>query len=83
MLSDTEVYCFVSISLFYFLSSHTHTQSTSPTDGSEEPYILNVPLGVISHVEKIGRSRNKKENAYGLEIFCKVIKNLCLNEVLL
>ncbi|XP_064390000.1 myotubularin-related protein 2-like [Halichondria panicea] len=51
-------------------------KSTSPTDGSEEPYILNVPLGVISHVEKIGRSRNKKENAYGLEIFCKDMRTL-------
>ena len=50
-----------------------YVQSTTPTDEGEEQYILNVPLGVISHVEKIGRSRNKKENAYGLEIFCKVI----------
>lgn len=38
----------------------------------QEAYILNVPLGVISHVEKIGRSRSKGENAYGLEVFCKV-----------
>ena len=35
-------------------------------------YILNVPLGVITHVEKIGRSRSRGENAYGLEVFCKV-----------
>ncbi len=76
-------YQFILFPLLTHTHTHTHTQSTSPTDGSEEPYILNVPLGVISHVEKIGRSRNKKENAYGLEIFCKVIKNLCLNEVLL
>ena len=39
----------------------------------QEAYILNVPLGVISHVEKIGRSRSKGENAYGLEVFCKVL----------
>lgn len=51
-------------------------KSTSPNDDSEEPYILNVPLGVISHVEKIGRSRNKKENTYGLEIFCKDMRTL-------
>ena len=31
-----------------------------------------MPLGVITHVEKIGRSRSKGENAYGLEVFCKV-----------
>ena len=37
-----------------------------------DPYILNVPLGCISHVEKMGRSRNKGEHSYGLEIHCKV-----------
>ncbi len=41
-------------------------------DKSEEPYVLNIPLGCISHVEKMGRSRNKGEHSYGLEIFCKV-----------
>ncbi len=33
---------------------------------------MNVPLGCIRHVEKMGRSRNKGEHAYGLEIHCKV-----------
>jgi hypothetical protein len=45
-------------------------------DDKAEAYILNVPLGVISHVEKIGRSRSKGENAYGLEVFCKDIRTL-------
>ena len=35
--------------------------------------MLNVPLGCISHVEKMGRSRNKGEHSYGLEIYCKVL----------
>ena len=44
----------------------------------QEEYVLHVPLGVIAHVEKMGRSRSKGENAYGLEIFCKVLSNaLC------
>ena len=47
-------------------------KSTSSEEKSDEAYILNVPLGVISHVEKIGRSRSRGENAYGLEVYCKV-----------
>ena len=39
----------------------------------QEAYVLNVPLGVISYVEKIGHSRSEGENAYGLEVFCKVL----------
>ena len=45
----------------------------------QEAYILNVPLAVISHVEKIGRSRSKGENAYGLEVFCKVHVHVYIN----
>ena len=42
---------------------------------SEPPYSLEVPLGTIQRVEKIGRSKSKGENAYGLEICCKVCVN--------
>ena len=35
-------------------------------------FTLDVPLGVISRVEKIGGSTSRGENAYGLEIYCKV-----------
>lgn len=48
----------------------------SSGDDKGVPYILNVPLGVISHVEKIGRSRSRGENAYGLEVFCKDMRTL-------
>ena len=51
----------------------THTQALPSSDKTGDPYILNVPLGVISHVEKIGRSRSRGEDAYGLEIHCKVL----------
>ncbi len=46
-----------------------------------DPYILNVPLGCISHVEKMGRSRNKGEHSYGLEIHCKVSGISCIVSV--
>lgn len=37
-------------------------------------FVLNVPLGVINHVEKIGRARQKGDNViYGLDIHCKVL----------
>ena len=50
------------------------SQALPSSDKTGDPYILNVPLGVISHVEKIGRSRSRGEDAYGLEIHCKVLK---------
>ena len=33
---------------------------------------LNVPLGVISRVEKMGGASSRGENSYGLDITCKV-----------
>lgn len=47
-------------------------KSVGKDPSAEDPYILSVPLGSISHVEKMGRSRNKGEHSYGLEIYCKV-----------
>ncbi|KAK2165234.1 hypothetical protein LSH36_53g07021 [Paralvinella palmiformis] len=47
------------------------------TSGDREPpCILDVPLGVISRVEKVGGASSKKENSYGIEIFCKDMRNL-------
>ncbi|XP_062520842.1 myotubularin-related protein 2-like isoform X2 [Corticium candelabrum] len=42
----------------------------------EPVFTLDVPLGVISRVEKIGGSTSRGENAYGLEIYCKDMRNL-------
>ena len=68
-------------SIFTHLSFHdtqsfsfSLSQALPSSDKTGDPYILNVPLGVISHVEKIGRSRSRGEDAYGLEIHCKVLK---------
>ncbi|XP_048039980.1 myotubularin isoform X2 [Megalobrama amblycephala] len=43
---------------------------------SETPVTLNVPLGVISRVEKMGGATSRGENSYGLEITCKDMRNL-------
>ncbi|TRY92951.1 hypothetical protein DNTS_016093 [Danionella cerebrum] len=43
---------------------------------SETPITLNVPLGVISRVEKMGGASSRGENSYGLEITCKDMRNL-------
>lgn len=41
------------------------------------PLILDVPLGFVSRVEKVGGQRTSSgENAYGLEITCKDIRSL-------
>ena len=40
------------------------------------PLVIDVPLGFVSRVEKVGGQRSAGENAYGLEIFCKDIRSL-------
>ena len=40
------------------------------------PLVLDVPLGFVSRVEKVGGQRSSAENAYGLEIVCKDIRSL-------
>ncbi|XP_073983033.1 phosphatidylinositol-3-phosphate phosphatase isoform X2 [Rhodnius prolixus] len=42
----------------------------------EPPYILEVPLGVVSRVEKVGGQSSRGENSYGIELFCKDMRNL-------
>uniref|UniRef100_A0A672Q0W3 phosphatidylinositol-3,5-bisphosphate 3-phosphatase n=1 Tax=Sinocyclocheilus grahami TaxID=75366 RepID=A0A672Q0W3_SINGR len=40
------------------------------------PVTLDVPLGVISRIEKMGGASSRGENSYGLEITCKDMRNL-------
>lgn len=35
-------------------------------------FILDVPLGVIARVEKIGGATSRGENSYRIDILCKV-----------
>lgn len=62
----------------YITNYKLYFKTTPPSDEKtdETTFVLNVPLGAISHVEKIGRSRSKGENAYGLEVFCKDMRTL-------
>ncbi|GAB6027302.1 Myotubularin- protein 2 [Chamberlinius hualienensis] len=39
-------------------------------------FTLDVPLGVISRIEKVGGARSQGENSYGIELFCKDMRNL-------
>ena len=38
----------------------------------DPPNILDVPLGVITRVDKVGGATSRGENSYGIEILCKV-----------
>ncbi|XP_048270601.1 myotubularin-related protein 2 isoform X4 [Bombus affinis] len=42
----------------------------------ETPYVVEVPLGVVSRIEKVGGASSKGENSYGIEVFCKDMRNL-------
>jgi len=39
-------------------------------------FTLEMPLGVVSKVDKVGGIRSSGENSYGIEIICKDIRNL-------
>ncbi|XP_069068507.1 myotubularin [Pleurodeles waltl] len=41
-----------------------------------DPVVLDVPLGVILRIEKMGGVSSKGENSYGLDITCKDMRNL-------
>lgn len=42
----------------------------------ETPYVVEVPLGVVSRIEKVGGASSRGENSYGIEVFCKDMRNL-------
>ena len=44
------------------------------------PFTVEVSLGTIYRVEKIGGTTSRGENAYGLELYCKVNKNFLLTK---
>ncbi|KAL5011392.1 hypothetical protein ScPMuIL_009943 [Solemya velum] len=41
-----------------------------------ESFILDVPLGVINKIEKMGGATSRGENSYRIDILCKDIRNL-------
>ncbi|XP_065843912.1 myotubularin-related protein 2-like [Oscarella lobularis] len=42
----------------------------------DPPFCMDVPLGVISRIDKIGGATSKGQNSYGLEIHCKDMRNV-------
>ncbi|PNF22377.1 Myotubularin-related protein 2 [Cryptotermes secundus] len=42
----------------------------------DTPNVLDVPLGVVSRIEKVGGASSRGENSYGIEVFCKDMRNL-------
>lgn len=42
----------------------------------DQPFILDVPLGLISRVEKIGGASSRGENSYCIDLSCKDMRNL-------
>ncbi|CAH2234075.1 myotubularin-related protein 2 [Pararge aegeria] len=47
-----------------------------PTDATSLQTTLSVSLGVVSRIEKVGGASSKGENSYGIEVFCKDMRNL-------
>lgn len=47
-----------------------------PNEAASLQSTLSVPLGVVSRIEKVGGASSKGENSYGIEIFCKDMRNL-------
>ncbi|XP_068628690.1 myotubularin-related protein 2 [Battus philenor] len=47
-----------------------------PTEATALQSTLSVPLGVVSRIEKVGGASSKGENSYGIEVFCKDMRNL-------
>lgn len=42
----------------------------------ENSFIIEVPLCTVNRIEKVGGSTSKGENSYGIELFCKDMRNL-------
>lgn len=56
-------------------SSAAITASSNALTNLTGNYIINLPLGFVSRIEKMGGSTSKGENSYGIEISCKDFRN--------
>ncbi|XP_042895008.1 phosphatidylinositol-3,5-bisphosphate 3-phosphatase MTMR2 [Parasteatoda tepidariorum] len=45
-------------------------------DRGDPSFVLDIPLGVLSRIEKVGGASSRGENSYGIELFCKDRGNL-------
>lgn len=49
---------------------------SQPATGKDPIIVVDTPLGVVSRVEKVGGASSRGENSYGIDIFCKDMRNL-------
>jgi myotubularin-related protein 1/2 len=49
---------------------------SNPIHEKDPIQILDVPLGVVSRIEKVGGASSRGENSYGIDILCKDMRNL-------
>lgn len=58
--------------------SNSSSNSSSDKHSGQQPVVVvvDVPLGVVSRVEKVGGASSRGENSYGIDIFCKDMRNL-------
>lgn len=49
---------------------------SQPSNEKDPIVVVDVPLGVVSRVEKVGGATSRGENSYGIDIFCKDMRNL-------
>lgn len=54
---------------------HFRSQSTNEKQ-KNQVIAVDVPLGVVSRIEKVGGVSSRGENSYGIDIFCKDMRNL-------
>ena len=57
------------INVIYFIKMNIYGYVDVHQD---PPFTLDVPLGVISRVEKIGGALTRGENSYCIDLHCKV-----------
>ena len=50
--------------------------NSKPASDKEPILVLDVPLGVVSRIEKVGGASSRGENSYGIDILCKDMRNL-------
>uniref|UniRef100_A0A0P6J551 phosphatidylinositol-3,5-bisphosphate 3-phosphatase n=1 Tax=Aedes aegypti TaxID=7159 RepID=A0A0P6J551_AEDAE len=49
---------------------------SQPSSDKDPVVIVDCPLGAVSRIEKVGGASSRGENSYGIDIFCKDMRNL-------
>uniref|UniRef100_A0A182VV39 phosphatidylinositol-3,5-bisphosphate 3-phosphatase n=1 Tax=Anopheles minimus TaxID=112268 RepID=A0A182VV39_9DIPT len=49
---------------------------SQPASDKDPVIVVDCPLGAVSRIEKVGGASSRGENSYGIDIFCKDMRNL-------